>query len=189
MSGIPLSGTMNPKPLETSNHLMTPLNSMRSVAVSSTISLTTPWRRLVPDIFDSTPSDAMTPNAATLLAPLDGRLNESCGIEDNTGLQTAKGQNRLAHSSIHSVARGESVRDERTQRVADVITHDEISNFVKVRGLSIDDDEGCTTSLGHQRETCRRPNHERGADSEKKIAISGQFLGALHRLQRHLLAE
>src|SRR5215831_15947401 len=65
-----------------------------------------------PSHFDSTPSDAMTPNAATLLAPLDGRLNESCRIEDNTGLRAAKGQNRLAHSSIHSVARGESVRDE-----------------------------------------------------------------------------
>jgi hypothetical protein len=36
-------------------------------------------------MFDSTPSDAMTPNAATLLAPLDGRFDESCEIEDNTG--------------------------------------------------------------------------------------------------------
>jgi hypothetical protein len=85
MSGIPLSGTMKPKPLATSNHLMTPVNSMRLVAVSSTSSLTVPGRRLVPDIFDSIPSDDMTPHAAALLAPLDGRFDESCAIEDNTG--------------------------------------------------------------------------------------------------------
>jgi hypothetical protein len=40
---------------------------------------------LVPDIFDSIPSDDMTPHAAALLAPLDGRFDESCEIEDNTG--------------------------------------------------------------------------------------------------------
>src|SRR6476646_7520538 len=74
MSGIPLSGTMKPKPLATSNHLMTPVNSMRLVAVSSTSSLTVPGRRLVPDIFDSIPSDDMTPHAAALLAPLDERF-------------------------------------------------------------------------------------------------------------------
>src|SRR5262245_62923649 len=77
MSGIPLSGTMNPKPLETSNHLMTPVNSMRVAAVSSTSSLTVPGRRFVPDIFDSIPSDAMTPHASALLAPLGGRFDES----------------------------------------------------------------------------------------------------------------
>jgi len=27
----------------------------------------------------------MTPHAAALLAPLDGRFDESCVIEDNTG--------------------------------------------------------------------------------------------------------
>ena len=40
-------------------------------------SLTAPGRRFAPDIFNSTPSDAMTPRAATLLAPLDGRFDES----------------------------------------------------------------------------------------------------------------
>ena len=69
---MPLSGTMKPKPLETSNHLMTPASSMRVPVVSSVSSLTVPGRRLVPDIFDSTPSDAMTPRAAALLAPLPG---------------------------------------------------------------------------------------------------------------------
>ena len=74
---MPLSGTMKPKPLATSNHLMTPANSMRLAAVSSTSSLTVPGRRFVPGIFDSTPSDAMTPRAAVFLAPLQGRFNES----------------------------------------------------------------------------------------------------------------
>jgi len=47
------------------------------VAVSSVSSLTVPGRRFVADIFDSIPSDAMTPHAAALLAPLDGRFDES----------------------------------------------------------------------------------------------------------------
>jgi hypothetical protein len=40
-------------------------------------SLTVPGRRFAPGIFDSTPSDAMTPRAAIFLAPLQGRFNES----------------------------------------------------------------------------------------------------------------
>jgi hypothetical protein len=47
------------------------------VPVSSMSSLTVPGRRLVPGIFDSIPSDAMTPCAADFLAPLQGRFNES----------------------------------------------------------------------------------------------------------------
>jgi hypothetical protein len=50
---------------------------MRVPPVSSTSSLTVPGRRLLPGIFDSTPSDAMTPRAAALLAPLEGRFTES----------------------------------------------------------------------------------------------------------------
>ena len=72
-----LSGVMKPNPLATSNHLMTPEISMR-VPVSSTSSRTVPGRRLVvPGIFDSIPSDAMTLRAAASQAPLEGRFNES----------------------------------------------------------------------------------------------------------------
>jgi hypothetical protein len=46
-------------------------------AVSSTSSLTVPGRRLLPGIFASTPSDAMTPHAVAFLAPLQGRFTES----------------------------------------------------------------------------------------------------------------
>ena len=87
-----------------------------SVAVSSTSLSTAAGRRLVPDIFDSIPSDAMTPNAAPCWRLLMGASANLCGIEDNTDLRTAKGQNRLAHSSVHSVASDESVRDERRAR-------------------------------------------------------------------------
>src|SRR6478752_787753 len=101
MSGIPLSGTMKPKPLATSNHLMTPVNSMRLVAVSSTSSLTVPGRRLVPDIFDSIPSDDMTPHAAALLAPLDGRFDESCGMKITPALERQRAKLGL-HTALYT---------------------------------------------------------------------------------------
>ena len=75
---MPLSGTMKPNPLETSNHLMTPDSSMRLVAVSSASSLTVPGRRLVPGIFDSIPSDAMTPHAAAVWRLFKGASTNLC---------------------------------------------------------------------------------------------------------------
>src|SRR5436190_21472640 len=62
MSGIPLSGTIKPYPLETSNHLMTPVSSM-TLAASSPSSPPAPrsTSRPPPGPFDPIPSDAMTP--------------------------------------------------------------------------------------------------------------------------------
>ena len=102
---MPLSGTMKPNPLETSNHLMTPAISMRSVAVSSARSLTVPGRRFVPGIFDSIPSDAMTPRAAACWRLLTGASTKSRESKITPGLRTAKGKMLLAHSSVHSAVR------------------------------------------------------------------------------------
>src|SRR5262249_10190911 len=189
MSGIPLSGTINPNPLETSNHLITPVNSMRLVAVSSTSSLTVPGRRLVPDIFDSIPSDAMTPYAAALLAPLDGRFDESCGIEDNTGQRSAKGNYVLAHSPVHNAAHDESAGDERTERVADIIVDDQIGDIVKLSGLTIDDDKRCPVAVDKQGKPCRRPHHKRRPDRKKQITAFGHSLGVLNSLRWHRLTK
>jgi hypothetical protein len=131
----------------------------------------------------------MTPYAAALLAPLDGRFDESCGIEDNTGQRSAKGNYVLAHSPVHNAAHDESVGDERTERVADIIVDDQIGDIVKLSGLTIDDDKRCTVALGHQGKTCSRPYHQRGADRQKKITALGQFLSALHSFRWHRLTE
>src|SRR5262249_46718367 len=148
--------------------------------VSSTSSLTVPGRRLVPDIFDSIPSDAMTPYAAALLAPLDGRFDESCVIEDNTGQRSAKGNYVLAHSPVHNAAHDESVDEDRTEPIADSIVDAQLGTIVNLNGPMIDDDSRCPVPLGHQGKTSSRPYHQRGADRQKKITALAQFLSALH---------
>src|SRR5262249_38398951 len=88
---MPLSGTMKPYPLETSNHLMTPVTSMtaapvsltRSPSVSGTDSkvLTGPLGRIS--------SDAMTTKAFSSPAPWEGASTNLCH-QDNTTWQMKK---------------------------------------------------------------------------------------------------
>src|SRR5437016_2113347 len=65
---------MNPNPLDTSNHLMTPLSSMTLVvssAISPTASRTRPIP--VPDPFGPISSDVMAPHARRCPAPRERR--------------------------------------------------------------------------------------------------------------------
>ena len=99
-----------------------------------------------------------------------GASTNLCGIEDNTAPSNGKGQN-VACTQLYA-QRSEQANQwamKGLERVADVIAHDQIGNIVEFRRLAIDDDERCAVSLGHQRETRRRPHHQRRADGEKQI--------------------
>ena len=67
--------------------------------------------------------------------------------------------------------------------------NDKIGDVVELCRLAVDDDERGAVALGHQRESGRRPHHQRRADGEKQVAAARQFFGPAHRLPRHRLAE
>src|ERR1700730_209642 len=77
---MPLSGTMNPNPLETSNHLITPAISMTDAAASSIRlpSESDSNTKLVAGPLGPIAFDVMWTHAATVLAPLPGasRISE-----------------------------------------------------------------------------------------------------------------
>src|SRR6266571_5115328 len=87
---------MNPKPLETSNHLMTPLSSITLTAASSAISPADsgPVAYPAPGPLGPIPSDAMTPHDRRFVAPLtDASANLVC-CQDNTDPGASKRKTR-----------------------------------------------------------------------------------------------
>src|SRR5690242_13783969 len=81
------------------------------------------------------------------------------------------------------------MRDERPERVADVLADDKIGNFIEFSRLAVDDDKSRTTSFCVQRKSRRGPDDKRGADRNEKITTGAQRLGTAHLLLRHRLAE
>src|SRR6476620_5192275 len=114
---MPLSGTMKPKPLATSNHLMTPAISMSSVAASSEICGAVAGRKLVPDIFDALRSDVMTPTRCRCPGA-SSRALQRISILDNAVPHAAKDKKGLAHS-LCTAERGRESQEGR-EGVADV---------------------------------------------------------------------
>jgi hypothetical protein len=74
---------------------------------------------------------------------------------------------------VHNAALSESVGDEGSERIADVVTYHQIGEIVEIGRLTIDDDERRAGALRRQRKPRRRPHDQLRADSEKKAAIPG----------------
>jgi len=74
---------------------------------------------------------------------------------------------------VHSAAVTESVSDEGSERVADVIAYHQIGEIIEVGRLTIDDDKSRAGSLRRQRKSCRWPHNQRRPDSDEKAAITG----------------
>src|ERR1019366_4408887 len=68
-----------------------------------------------------------------------------------------KCKKELAHRSMHSAVNSESVRDEGSEHVADVMVHDQIRNLIELGRLAVDDDEGGAVALGHEPKSRPRP--------------------------------
>ncbi len=83
----------------------------------------------------------------------------------------------------------ESMRDKWRKHFADVVANNEISDRVAIGFIAIDDGESRAVSFGDQRKAGRRPNHQRRADREKKIAGLRKFMSFPHGGFWHGLAE
>src|ERR1700755_3297254 len=82
-----------------------------------------------------------------------------------------------------------SIADERSKRLADVVTDHQIGDVVLLGGLVVDDDQLGATVLGHHWKAGGRPHHQRRSDRDEEIAMLRQFGGAAHLVFRHRLAK
>src|SRR5207247_11283724 len=103
MSGIPLSETMKPYPLDTSNHLMTPLNSM-TLAASPAISppVARSLDKPLAGPFGPIPSEIMTPHRRRSVQALLACASNP-GPPEDTILR------RTDNSKIHLPATGDGM--------------------------------------------------------------------------------
>src|SRR5262249_47316804 len=102
-------------------------------------------------------------------------------IEDNTGIPTRKDKNATLCQKRHYLCtmcmlRGRSRRKERLQDRSDVIANHKIGDFVEIGCFPVYDHELGTAALRQKREPGGRPNHQRRADGDERVAGLRQVL-------------
>src|SRR5918998_6133801 len=170
-SGMPLSGTMKPKPLATSNHLIRPLTSTTSSGCSGAREVESRRKGSI----------------------VDGKILPPNGLEPNSSDMKPHHSNRAARFSTQKIPSwrlGKSTKvqlkpllwisvsirhDEGLEDDTDLCANHKIGIFVQRGRFTVDDHERGAVPLSDQRQRGGRIDDERRSGDEEDIARERQL--------------
>src|SRR5271156_4415941 len=127
--------------------------------------------------FASIPSDAMTPRPPLCARTRSGasRIYESLESKITPAIRGERVKMQQCDKSVIACAQSrraaheltQSMNDQRCEHRANVLTHNEIGNGVKLGRFAIDDDETRAMTFGQQRKSRGRPNNKRRTDRQE----------------------